>query len=133
MQRIHQGSRTSLTLKNQWCHQVVIGYSHSQHSPKGILEVHSQGIQRCSFRTIFQVSMLHQSKLATKSIKYSLDSSRPVFSIIHHTKIIKPSSIPILRRYTLHKTINTASRIKYRSAASLKESISQPFTYTSLH
>ncbi|MBW0473905.1 hypothetical protein O181_013620 [Austropuccinia psidii MF-1] len=37
-----------------------------------------------------------------------------------------------LARYTFHQTINTASRIQYRSASSLKESSSQLFTYPSL-
>ncbi|MBW0562991.1 hypothetical protein O181_102706, partial [Austropuccinia psidii MF-1] len=54
------------------------------------------------------------------------------FSFIHHGKIIQPSSFPNLARYTLHQAVNTASRIQYRPAVSLKESSSQPFTYTSL-
>ncbi|MBW0506722.1 hypothetical protein O181_046437 [Austropuccinia psidii MF-1] len=83
-------------------------------------------------KTIFQVSMLHQSTLATTFIQYSMDSSRPVFSIIHHGKIIQPSSTLIWARYTFHQTINAASSIQYRPASTLKESIYQPFTYTSL-
>ncbi|MBW0551765.1 hypothetical protein O181_091480 [Austropuccinia psidii MF-1] len=54
------------------------------------------------------------------------------FSIIHHGKIIQPGSFPNLARYTLHQAVNTASRIQYRPAVSLKESSSQPFPYTSL-
>ncbi|MBW0505778.1 hypothetical protein O181_045493 [Austropuccinia psidii MF-1] len=47
-------------------------------------------------------------------------------------KIIQHSSFPNLDRYTLHQAVNAASRIQYRVAVSLKESSSQPFTYTSL-
>ncbi|MBW0470340.1 hypothetical protein O181_010055 [Austropuccinia psidii MF-1] len=54
------------------------------------------------------------------------------FSFIHHGKIIQPSSFPNPARYTLNQAVNTASRIQYRSAVSLKEASSQLFTYTSL-
>ncbi|MBW0512409.1 hypothetical protein O181_052124 [Austropuccinia psidii MF-1] len=67
--------------------------------------------------------MLHQYTLASTLIHYTLDSSIPLSSIIHHWKIIQPSSILILARYTFHKAINTASRIQYRSSASQKEEI----------
>ncbi|MBW0521496.1 hypothetical protein O181_061211 [Austropuccinia psidii MF-1] len=82
-------------------------------------------------KTIFQVLILHHSTLTTTFIKYILYSSRPVFSIINHGKVNKPSSILISARYTFHQKINTASRIQCRSAASPKESSSQPFPYTS--
>ncbi|MBW0493077.1 hypothetical protein O181_032792 [Austropuccinia psidii MF-1] len=91
-----------------------------------------KGDSRGSSKTIFQVSVLHQSTLATTFIQYSLDASRPVFSFIHHGKFIQPSSFPNFARYTLHEAVNKASRIKYRPAVSLKESSSQPFAYTSL-
>ncbi|MBW0581687.1 hypothetical protein O181_121402 [Austropuccinia psidii MF-1] len=54
------------------------------------------------------------------------------FPFAHHSKIIQPSSFPNLARYTLHQAVNTAPRIQYRPAVSLKESSSQPFTYSSL-
>ncbi|MBW0467137.1 hypothetical protein O181_006852 [Austropuccinia psidii MF-1] len=54
------------------------------------------------------------------------------FPFIHLGKIIQPSSFPNLARYTLHQAVSTVSRIQYRTAASLKESSSQRFTYTSL-
>ncbi|MBW0520130.1 hypothetical protein O181_059845 [Austropuccinia psidii MF-1] len=45
-------------------------------------------------------------------------------SIINHGNIIQPSSLLNLARYTFHQTVNTASSIQYRPAASMKESIS---------
>ncbi|MBW0495034.1 hypothetical protein O181_034749 [Austropuccinia psidii MF-1] len=54
------------------------------------------------------------------------------FSFIHNGKIIQCSSFPNLARYTLHQAVNTASRIQYRPAVSLKDSSSQIFTSTSL-
>ncbi|MBW0475977.1 hypothetical protein O181_015692 [Austropuccinia psidii MF-1] len=66
------------------------------------------------------------------SFQYSLNPSRPVFSLIHHGNSIQPSSFPNLQRYTLHQAANTATRAEYRPAVSLKESSSQHFTYTSL-
>ncbi|MBW0551436.1 hypothetical protein O181_091151 [Austropuccinia psidii MF-1] len=52
-------------------------------------------------------------------------------SITNHGNFIQPSSFTNLARYTLHQAVNTASRIQYRPAVSLQESISQALTYTS--
>ncbi|MBW0555754.1 hypothetical protein O181_095469 [Austropuccinia psidii MF-1] len=87
---------------------------------------------RGSSKTNCQVSMVHQSYLATTFISIQSVFIKTCISIIHHGKVIQHSSFPNLARYTLCQTINTASSIQYRPAASLKESSSQLFTYTSL-
>ena len=99
---------------------------------KGILSVHSQGVFKRKFQRSCQVSMLHQANLATTFISIQSGFIKTFISIIHHGKIIQHSSFPNLARYTLHQAVNTASRIQYRPAVSLKESSSQLFTYTSL-
>ncbi|MBW0538458.1 hypothetical protein O181_078173 [Austropuccinia psidii MF-1] len=91
-----------------------------------------KGYSRGSSKTSCQVSMLHQSHLATTFISIQSGFIKTCISIIHHGKIIQHSSFPNLARYTLHQTINTASSIQYRPASSLKESSSQLFTNTSL-
>ncbi|MBW0541838.1 hypothetical protein O181_081553 [Austropuccinia psidii MF-1] len=91
-----------------------------------------KGYSRGSSKTSFQVSMLHQSYLATTFISLQSGFIKTCISIIHHGKIIQHSSSPNLESYTLHQTINTASSIQYRTTASLKESSPQLFTYTSL-
>ncbi|MBW0465732.1 hypothetical protein O181_005447 [Austropuccinia psidii MF-1] len=53
-------------------------------------------------------------------------------STIHHGNFIPPSSFPNLARYKLHQGFHKASRIQYRPAVSLKESISQLLTFTNL-
>ncbi|MBW0470984.1 hypothetical protein O181_010699 [Austropuccinia psidii MF-1] len=79
---------------------------------------------RGSSKTSCQVSMLHQSYLATTFISIQSVFIKTCISIINHGKIIQHSSFPNLERYTLHQTINTASIIQYRTTASLKESSS---------
>ncbi|MBW0559317.1 hypothetical protein O181_099032 [Austropuccinia psidii MF-1] len=100
--------------------------------PREYWQFFLKGYSRSSYKRICQVSVLHQSTLATTFIQYSLDSSRPVFPFIHHGKSIQPSSFPNLARYTLHQAANKASGIQYRPAVSLEESSSQFFPYTSL-
>ncbi|MBW0466270.1 hypothetical protein O181_005985 [Austropuccinia psidii MF-1] len=101
--------------------------------PREYWKITLKGYSRGSSKTIFRVSVLHQSTLATRLIQYSLHSSRPVLSFIHHGKFIQPSLFPNLTRYKLHQEVNKGSRIQYRPAVSLKKSRSQVFTYTSLH
>ncbi|MBW0539989.1 hypothetical protein O181_079704 [Austropuccinia psidii MF-1] len=85
-----------------------------------------KGYSRGSSKTIFQVSVLHQSNLATTFIEYSLDSSRPVFSFIHTSwEDHSTQSISQFGKVYIPPTINTASSIQYRPASSLKESSSQ--------
>ncbi|MBW0554151.1 hypothetical protein O181_093866 [Austropuccinia psidii MF-1] len=91
-----------------------------------------KGYSRGSSKTSCQVSILHQSTLAATFISIQSEFIRTCILIIHHGKVFQHSSFPNLARYTLHQTINTASSIQYRPAASLKESSSQRFTYTSL-
>ncbi|MBW0571818.1 hypothetical protein O181_111533 [Austropuccinia psidii MF-1] len=129
----HQGSRASVIISNtnDAIKQSMVILTHSI-PPREywlfILKRYSIG----SSKTSFQVSMLHQSNLATTFIPIQSGFIKTCISIIHHGKIIQHSSFPNLARYTLHQTINTASSIQYRTTASLKESSSQPFTYTSL-
>ncbi|MBW0500107.1 hypothetical protein O181_039822 [Austropuccinia psidii MF-1] len=91
-----------------------------------------KGYSRGSSKTSWQVSMLYQSYLETTFISIKSGFIKTCISIIHHGKIIQHSLFPNLARYTLYQTINTASSIQYRPAASLKESSSQRFTYTSV-
>ncbi|MBW0558436.1 hypothetical protein O181_098151 [Austropuccinia psidii MF-1] len=91
-----------------------------------------KGYSRGSSKTSCQVSMLHQSSLETTFTSIQFGLIKTCISIIHHEKIIQHSSFPNLAKYILHQTIDTASSMQYRPAASLKESSSQPFTYTSL-
>ncbi|MBW0477966.1 hypothetical protein O181_017681 [Austropuccinia psidii MF-1] len=131
--RIHQGSRESVIISNtnDAIKQSMVILTHSIPSREYWLFI-LKGCSRGSSKTMCHGSMLHQSTLATQFIQYSLNSSRPVFSIIHHAKIIQNSSFPNLARYILNQTINTASSIQYRTTAILKEASSQLFTYTSL-
>ncbi|MBW0481556.1 hypothetical protein O181_021271 [Austropuccinia psidii MF-1] len=71
-----------------------------------------KGYSRGSSKTIFQGSMLHQYTLLTTFIQYNLDSSGPVFSIIHHGDLTQPSSFPNLERCKIHQAVNKASRIQ---------------------
>ncbi|MBW0551097.1 hypothetical protein O181_090812 [Austropuccinia psidii MF-1] len=123
--------KVSISNTNDTIKQSLGILSHSI-PPREYWQLILKGYSRGSSKTIFQVLVLHQSTLATTFIQYSLDSSRPVFPFIHHGKFIKPSSFPNLARYTLHQAVNTASRIQYRPAVSLKESSSKLFTYKSL-
>ncbi|MBW0474217.1 hypothetical protein O181_013932 [Austropuccinia psidii MF-1] len=138
---VHQGTSSRGFIKAQ--KKVSISNTNDAIKQSLVILIHSipsseywqfifKGYSRGSSKTTFQGSVLHQSNLATTFIQYSLDSSRPVFSIIHHGNFIQTSSFPNLERYTLHQEVNTASRIQYRPAVSLKKSRSQPFTYTSL-
>ncbi|MBW0523132.1 hypothetical protein O181_062847 [Austropuccinia psidii MF-1] len=101
-------------------------------SPREYWQLTPKGYSRGSSKTTCQVPVLYKSTLATTFIQYSLDSSRPVLSFIHHGTLIKPSSFPNVERYKLHQAVNKASRIQYRPAFSPKESSSEPFTYNSL-
>ncbi|MBW0513466.1 hypothetical protein O181_053181 [Austropuccinia psidii MF-1] len=139
---VHQGIRSSRGfIKAQG--QVSISNTNDAIKQSLVILIHSippreywqfilKGYSRGSSKTICQGSALHQYTLATRFIQYSMNSSRPVFSIIHHKDFIQPTSFPNLARYTFHQAVNAASRIPYRPAVSLKESSSQPFTYTSL-
>ncbi|MBW0518015.1 hypothetical protein O181_057730 [Austropuccinia psidii MF-1] len=104
------------------------------------LTVSLQGNTGCSFSRDIQEAVPKQCSKGQCSTNppWKPNSSSKVlihqdlyFSLIHHGKIIQPSSFPNLARYTLHKKINTASSIQYWTTASLKESSSQLFTYTS--
>ncbi|MBW0472842.1 hypothetical protein O181_012557 [Austropuccinia psidii MF-1] len=80
------------------------------------------------------LSSVNASSIHLRNHMHSIQSGliKTCISIIHHGKIIKPSSLPNLASYKFHQKINPASSIQYRSASSLKESGSQHFTYTSL-
>ncbi|MBW0507087.1 hypothetical protein O181_046802 [Austropuccinia psidii MF-1] len=97
-------------------------------SPREYWQYILKGYSRGSSKTMCQVSMLHQSSLETILISIQSEFIKTCISIIHNRKIIKDSSFPNLARYTLHKAVNTASRIQYRPAVSLKDSSSQCFT-----
>ncbi|MBW0516695.1 hypothetical protein O181_056410 [Austropuccinia psidii MF-1] len=56
----------------------------------------------------------------THSLNTVRIQKRPFFSIIHLGNGIQPSSFPNLARYTINQAVNTASRIQYRQAVSLK-------------
>ncbi|MBW0524479.1 hypothetical protein O181_064194 [Austropuccinia psidii MF-1] len=89
--------------------------------PREYCQLILKGYLRGSFKTACQVSLLHQSTLATTFIQYSLDLSRPVFSIINPGKSNQLSSFLNVARYTLHQAVNTDSRIQYRPAFILKD------------
>ncbi|MBW0470947.1 hypothetical protein O181_010662 [Austropuccinia psidii MF-1] len=119
-------------IKHQLHHQAIIGYSHSQYSPKGILAVHFKGIFKRKFQK--NLSMVNAPSIHLGNHIHSMQSgfAKTCISFIKHGKIIQPSSFLNLARCIFHQTINTASGTQYRSAANLKKSSSQPFTYTSL-
>ncbi|MBW0524271.1 hypothetical protein O181_063986 [Austropuccinia psidii MF-1] len=107
---------------------ILIHIIHPREYWKYILKGYSRG----SSKTIYQVSVLHQSTLATRFIQYSLASSRPVFHSYTMGISFNPVHFSIWKGIHFIKQPNTASRIQYRPAVSLKESRSQIFTYTSL-
>ncbi|MBW0491200.1 hypothetical protein O181_030915 [Austropuccinia psidii MF-1] len=111
-------------VKYQLRNQEIIGYSHSQYSSKGILAVHSQGIFKRQFQK--NLSRVNSASIHLGNHIHSMQSglTKTCISFIKHGKIIQLSSFLNLARYTFHQTINTASSIQYRSAASLKESSS---------
>ncbi|MBW0533309.1 hypothetical protein O181_073024 [Austropuccinia psidii MF-1] len=129
----HQGSRASVIISNtnDAIKQSMVTLTHSIPPREKWLFI-LKGYSRGSSKTMLQGSMLHQSNLETQFIQFSLNSSRPVFSIHTPWEDHSPQFISQSARYTLHQAVNTASRIQYRPAVSLKESGSQPFTYTSL-
>ncbi|MBW0506804.1 hypothetical protein O181_046519 [Austropuccinia psidii MF-1] len=129
----HQGSRAGVIISNtdDAIKQSMVILTHS-FPPREYWLFILKGYSRGSSKTSCQVSMLHQPNLATTFISIQSGFIKTCISIIHHGKIIQQTSFPNLARYTLHQTVNTASSIQYRPAASLKDSSSQPFTYTSL-
>ncbi|MBW0493696.1 hypothetical protein O181_033411 [Austropuccinia psidii MF-1] len=106
--------------------------SNSQYFPKGILAVHSQEIFKRKLQN--KLSSVSAPSIHLASHIHSIQSVfiKTCISFIPHGNFIQPSSFPNLERYKLHQAVNTASRIQYRPAVSLKESSSQLFTYTSL-
>ncbi|MBW0558683.1 hypothetical protein O181_098398 [Austropuccinia psidii MF-1] len=133
IQRIHQGSRASVIISNtnDAIEQSMVILTNSIHPREYWLFI-LKGYSRGTSKTMCQGSMLHQSTLETQFISIPSGFINTCISIIHHGKIIQHSSFPNLARYKLHQTINTASTIQYRTTASLKESSSQRFTYTTL-
>ncbi|MBW0501528.1 hypothetical protein O181_041243 [Austropuccinia psidii MF-1] len=106
--------------------------SHSQYSSKGILEVHSKAIFKRKFQNNF--SSVSAPSIHLGNHIHSIQSGfiKICISFLHHGNFTQPSSFPDLARCTLPQYVNTASRIQYRPAVSLKDSSSQLFTYTSL-
>ncbi|MBW0461691.1 hypothetical protein O181_001406 [Austropuccinia psidii MF-1] len=80
-----------------------------------------KGYSRGSSKTICQGSVLHQSTLATTSIQYSLDSSGPVSHSYNIRSSFNPVHFSIWKGIHFIKKSNTALRIQYRPAVSLKE------------
>ncbi|MBW0546492.1 hypothetical protein O181_086207 [Austropuccinia psidii MF-1] len=133
IQSLYQVSIASVILKYQSCLQEVIGYFElCSITPREYEKSILKGYSRVNFKTDCQVSMLHQSTLETTLSSIQSCFIKTCISTIHPEKIIQLSYFPNLARYTLHQASNTASRIQYRPAFSLKESRSQPSIYTSL-
>ncbi|MBW0464897.1 hypothetical protein O181_004612 [Austropuccinia psidii MF-1] len=113
-------------LKYQRLQQAINGYSHSQHSFKGILAVHSQGIFKRKFQnqlsSVNAPSILigNQIHFNTVWIHEDLYFNHTLWEN-HSTQFISHSG-----------RVYTPSDNQYRTTASLKESSSQLFTYTSL-
>ncbi|MBW0479570.1 hypothetical protein O181_019285 [Austropuccinia psidii MF-1] len=107
-------------------------YSHSQYSSKAILEVPPQGIFKRQSQTNLPRVSTPSSHLGNHIHSIQSGFIKTCILIINHGSSIQHSSFLNLARYTLHQAVNTASRIQYRPAVSLKESSSQLFTYTSL-
>ncbi|MBW0566224.1 hypothetical protein O181_105939 [Austropuccinia psidii MF-1] len=121
-----KAQKKSVNLKYQLLHQEIIGYSHSQYSSKGILAFNSQGIFKRNLQNNFPRVSAPSIHLGNHI--HSIDSGFIKNCIFKHT----PWEFPNLERYILHQAVNTAPRIQYRPAVSLKESSSQLFTYTTL-
>ncbi|MBW0471236.1 hypothetical protein O181_010951 [Austropuccinia psidii MF-1] len=121
-QRSHQGPRESVTISNtnDAIKKSMVILTHSIPLREYWLFI-LKGYSRGRSKKMCQGSMLHQSSLATTVILIQYGFIKTHISIIHHGKIIQHSSFPNMTRYTLHQTINTASSIQYRPAASLKE------------
>ncbi|MBW0563963.1 hypothetical protein O181_103678 [Austropuccinia psidii MF-1] len=121
IQSINKGSRASVKAlipmmpsSNHWLFSFTV-------FPKGILELHSQGIFKRQFQN--NLSRVNAPSIHLGNHIHSIHSgfTKTCISFIQHGKIIQPSSFLNLARYTFHQTINTASSTQYRSAASLKE------------
>ncbi|MBW0580238.1 hypothetical protein O181_119953, partial [Austropuccinia psidii MF-1] len=105
IQRIHQGSRQTVNLKYQCCHQAIIGYSNSQYSSNGILAVHSQGIFQRQFQNNFPRVSAPSIHLGNHIHSIQSGFIKTCISIINHGNVIQSSQIPNLARYTLHQAI----------------------------